>query len=161
MSKLEHPDITPEMHSRIDEIIAAHKDSPGAVIPVLRMCQDEVGYLPVELIDYISRGLNIPRSDVFGVATFYSLFSLTPKGRHKIRACLGTACYVKGIKEVMHRIGNTFGLKDGDTTEDRRFSLEAVRCVGACGLAPVLVVDQDTYGDIKPDNVIDILEKYE
>ncbi len=161
MSTLDHPDITPEIKAKIDEIIAGHVNEPGAVIPVLRLCQDVVGYLPVALIDYISRGLNIPRSDVFGVATFYSLFSLTPKGRHKIRACLGTACYVKGIKEVMHRIGNTFGLHDGETTQDRRFSLEAVRCVGACGLAPVLVVNQDTYGDIKPDNVIDILEKYE
>jgi NADH:ubiquinone oxidoreductase subunit E len=161
MAKLDHPDITPEMNAKVDEIIAEHKYAPGAVIPVLRMCQDVVGYLPVELIDYISRGLNIPRSDVFGVTTFYSLFSLTPKGRHKIRACLGTACYVKGIKEVMHRIGNSFGLRDGETTADRRFSLEAVRCVGACGLAPVLVVNQDTYGDIKPDTVINILEKYE
>ena len=161
MSKLDHPDITPEMIPEIDKIIAENKDAPGAVIPVLRLCQDVVGYLPPELIDYISKGLNLPKSDVFGVTTFYSLFSLTPKGRHKIRACLGTACYVKGIKEVMHRIGNTFGIQDGGTTEDRRFSLEAVRCVGACGLAPVLVVNQDTYGDIKPDNVIDVLEKYE
>lgn len=161
MSKLNHPDITPEMNAKIDEIIVGHKDAPGAVIPVLRLCQDVVGYLPRELIDYISRGLNISRSDVFGVATFYSLFSLTPKGRHKIRACLGTACYVKGIKEVVHRIGSTFGIHDGDTTEDRRFSLETVRCVGACGLAPVLVVNQDTYGGIKPDNVIKVLEKYE
>ena len=161
MSKLDHPDITPEMKEKIDEIIAANKEEAGAVIPVLRLCQDEVGYLPVELIDYISKGLNIPRSSVFGVATFYSLFSLTPKGRHRIRACLGTACYVKGLKEVMHRVENKYGISDGGTTEDRRFSLEAVRCVGACGLAPVLVVGQDTYGDIKPDNVIDILEKYE
>lgn len=161
MSKLDHPDITPGMKEKIDEIIAQHKDEPGAVIPVLRLCQDEVGYLPVELIDYISSGLNIPRSDVFGVTTFYSLFSLTPKGRHKIRVCLGTACYVKGIKEVMHRIGSTFGIHDGETSEDRRFSLEAVRCVGACGLAPVLVVNQNTYGDIKPDTVVGILEKYE
>lgn len=161
MSKLNHPDITPEMNVKIDEIIVSHKNAPGAVIPVLRLCQDVVGYLPRELIDHISRGLNVSRSDVFGVATFYSLFSLTPQGRHKIRACLGTACYVKGIKEVVHRIGSTFGIHGGDTTEDRRFSLETVRCVGACGLAPVLVVDQDTYGDIKPDNVIKVLEKYE
>lgn len=161
MPKLDHPDITPQMHEKINEIIAGHRNAPGAVIPVLRMCQDEVGYLPPELIDYIGEGLNIPKSDVFGVATFYSLFALTPQGRHKIRACLGTACYVKGIKEVMHRIGSRFGIHHGETTEDRRFTLEAVRCVGACGLAPVLVVDQDTYGDIKPDNVIDVLEKYE
>lgn len=156
-----HPDISPEMVKEIDEIILAHKNAPGAVIPVLRMCQDVAGYLPVELIDYISAGLSIPRSDVYGVATFYALFSLTPKGRHKIRACLGTACYVKGIKEVIARIQKEFNVEEGGTTEDRRFSLEAVRCLGACGLAPVVVVDQDTYGSVTPDQVTEMLEKYE
>ena len=158
---LSHPDITPEMKQRLDEIIASHKDTLGAVIPVLRMCQDVVGYLPVELIDYISRGLNLPRSDVYGVATFYSLFSLTPRGRHTVRVCLGTACYVKGVKEAMDRIGRTYGIDSGETTDDRRFSLEAVRCLGACGLAPVMMVDQNTYGGIKPDQALEILEKYE
>ncbi|MBS0013565.1 MAG: NADH-quinone oxidoreductase subunit NuoE [Desulfobacterales bacterium] len=159
--KLQHPDVTPEMIREIDDIIESQKNAPGAVIPVLRMSQDVVGYLPVEVIDYISAGLNIPPSDVYGVATFYSLFSLTPKGRHRIRACLGTACYVKGIKEVMGRISKKFDLEVGGTTEDRRFSLEAVRCLGACGLAPVVVVDQDTYGSISADQVSEILEKYE
>lgn len=159
--KLQHPDVTAEMIREIDDIIESQKNAPGAVIPVLRMSQDVVGYLPVEVIDYISAGLNIPSSDVYGVATFYSLFSLTPKGRHKIRACLGTACYVKGIKEVMGRISKEFDLEVGGTTEDRRFSLEAVRCLGACGLAPVVVVDQDTYGSISADQVSGILEKYE
>lgn len=159
--KLQHPDVTPEMIREIDDIIESQKNAPGAVIPVLRMSQDVVGYLPVEVIDYISAGLNIPSSDVYGVATFYSLFSLTPKGRHKIRACLGTACYVKGIKEVMGRISKEFDLEVGGTTEDRRFSLEAVRCLGACGLAPVVVVDQDTYGSISADQVSGILKKYE
>lgn len=156
-----HPDISPEMVEEIDKIIKTHKNEPGPVIPVLRLCQDVVGYLPVELIDYIGRGLNIPSSDVYGVASFYALFSLTPKGRHRIRACLGTACYVKGIKEVVRRIHNEFDLEVGDTTGDRRFSLEGVRCLGACGLAPVMVVDQDTYGGVKPDQVSEILEKYE
>ena len=159
--KLQHPDVTAEMIREIDDIIESQKNAPGAVIPVLRMSQDVVGYLPVEVIDYISAGLNIPSSDVYGVATFYSLFSLTPKGRHRIRACLGTACYVKGIKEVMGRISKEFDLEVGGTTEDRRFSLEAVRCLGACGLAPVVVVDQDTYGSISADQVSGILEKYE
>ena len=159
--KLQHPDVTPEMIREIDDIIESQKNAPGAVIPVLRMSQDVVGYLPVEVIDYISAGLNIPSSDVYGVATFYSLFSLTPKGRHRIRACLGTACYVKGIKEVINRISKQFELEAGGTTEDRRFSLEAVRCLGACGLAPVVVVDQDTYGGVSADQVAEILEKYE
>jgi NADH:ubiquinone oxidoreductase subunit E len=157
----EHSDITEEMWSEIDEIIAANTDIAGAVIGVLRECQDVVGYLPVELIDYISYGLNLSRSEVFGIASFYSLFSLTPKGRHQIKVCMGTACYVKGIKEVISRIGNTYQLQEGCTTQDRRFSLDAVRCLGACGLAPVMVVGQDTYGDIKADKVIDTLEKYE
>ena len=161
MRKLEHPDITGDMIDRIDNVINTHQNSPGAVIPTLRECQDVVGYLPVELIDYISIGLNLPKSDVLGVATFYSLFSLTPKGRHTIRACLGTACYVKGIKEVMNRIKQTYSFEEGGTTEDRRFSLEAVRCLGACGLAPVMVVDQDTHGGVRPDKVVDILEQYE
>ncbi len=157
----ENPDITDEMWSDIDKIIGDNKSIPGSIIGVLRECQDVVGWLPVELIDYISDGLNLSRSEVFGVASFYSLFSLTPKGRHLIKVCMGTACYVKGIKEVISRIGNEYHLKEGDTTGDRRFSLEAVRCLGACGLAPVVVVDQDTYGDVKADKVIKMLDKYE
>ncbi|MGD8993273.1 MAG: NAD(P)H-dependent oxidoreductase subunit E [Desulfobacterales bacterium] len=157
----EHPDISEEMWLKIDEIIAANFKIPGSIIGVLRECQDVVGWLPVELIDYISDGLNLSRSEVFGVASFYSLFAMAPKGRHQIKACMGTACYVKGIKEVMSRIGNEYHLNEGGTTEDRRFTLEAVRCLGACGLAPVVVVDQDTYGAVKADKVIEVLEKYE
>jgi NADH-quinone oxidoreductase subunit E len=157
----QHPDIQDDMWTQIDEIIAANRSVPGSVIGVLRECQDVVGYLPVELIDYISNGLNLSRSEVFGVASFYSLFSFEPKGRHVIKVCMGTACYVKGIKEAVSRIENKYGLKEGGTSEDRRFTLEAVRCLGACGLAPVVVVDQDTYGAVKADKVIDTLEKYE
>jgi NADH-quinone oxidoreductase subunit E len=157
----EHSDITNEMWSKIDEIIVDNKDIPGSIIGVLRECQEVVGWLPVELIDYISDGLNLPRSEVFGIASFYSLFYLTPKGRHLIKVCMGTACYVKGIKEVISRIGNEYQVKEGCTTEDRRFSLEAVRCLGACGLAPVVVVDQDTFGAVKADKVIETLNKYE
>ena len=157
----QHPDIQDDMWTQIDEIIAANRSVPGSVIGVLRECQDVVGYLPVELIDYISNGLNLSRSEVYGVASFYALFSFEPKGRHLIKVCMGTACYVKGIKESVSRIENQYGLKEGGTSEDRRFSLEAVRCLGACGLAPVVVVNQDTYGDVKADNVIETLEKYE
>jgi NADH:ubiquinone oxidoreductase subunit E len=157
----EHSDITDEMWFKIDEIIVDNKEIPGSIIGVLRECQDVVGWLPVELIDYISDGLNLSRSEVFGIASFYSLFYLTPKGRHLIKVCMGTACYVKGIKEVISRIGNEYQVKEGCTTEDRRFSLETVRCLGACGLAPVVVVDQDTYGAVKADKVIETLNKYE
>ncbi len=157
----QHSDITGDMWEKIDEIIAVNRKVPGSVIGVLRECQDVVGYLPVKLIDYISYGLNLSSSEVFGVASFYSLFSFEPKGRHLIKVCMGTACYVKGIQEAVNRIENKYHLKQGGTTEDRRFSLEAVRCLGACGLAPVVVVDQDTYGGVKAEKVIETLDKYE
>ena len=157
----QHPDIKDDMWTKVDEIIASNRDVPGSVIGVLRECQDVVGYLPVELIDYISDGLNLSSSEVFGVASFYSLFSFEPKGRHLIKVCMGTACYVKGIQEAVNRIENQYNLKEGGTSEDRRFSLEAVRCLGACGLAPVVVVDKDTYGGVKAEKVLETLEKYE
>lgn len=157
----EHPDITEDMWKSIDDIISSHRKIRGAIITVLRECQDVVGYLPSSLMDYISLGMNLPRSDVFGVASFYSLFSMTPKGRHMIKVCMGTACYVKGIKEVMDRIRNKYKINEGETTEDRRFTLEAVRCLGACGLAPVMVVNQTTHGDVKADKIVNILETYE
>ena len=156
----QHSDITNDMWTKIDEIIAANRDIAGSVIGVLRECQDVVGYLPLELIDYISYGLNLSRSEVYGVASFYSLFSFEPKGRHLIKVCMGTACYVKGIKEAISRIENEYNVKEGGMSEDKRFSLEAVRCLGACGLAPVVVVDQDTYGAVKADKVVETLEKY-
>jgi NADH:ubiquinone oxidoreductase subunit E len=157
----EHPDITDEMWTQIDKIIQTNRPIAGSIITALRECQDVVGYLPVELLDYISEGLNLPASDVYGVASFYALFSMTPKGRHTIKLCLGTACYVKGIKEVMSRIENEYNIEEGGTSEDRRFSLEGVRCLGACGLAPVMVIGQDTHGDVSSDKIIDILQKYE
>ena len=156
-----HPDITEEMWAKIDAVITANKDKPGSIITVLRECQDIVGYLPVPLMDFISAGMNLPSSEVFGVASFYALFSMKPKGRHLIRLCMGTACYVKGIKESLVRIKNRYKLEEGGTSEDRRFSLEAVRCLGACGLAPVMVVDSDTHGAISSDTVIEVLDRYE
>jgi NADH-quinone oxidoreductase subunit E len=159
--QFQHPDITDDMWIQIDEIISTNKPRPGSIITVLRECQDTVGYLPVELIDYIGDGMNLSRSEVYGVASFYALFSMTPKGRHTVKLCLGTACYVKGIKEVLDRISNEYKVKEGGTTEDRRFSVEAVRCLGACGLAPVMVINQDTHGDVKADGVLKILDRYE
>ncbi|NQU15771.1 MAG: NAD(P)H-dependent oxidoreductase subunit E, partial [Desulfobacteraceae bacterium] len=109
----------------------------------------------------IGKGLNIPGSTVYGVVTFYSFFSMVPKGRHIIKVCMGTACYVRGIAEVLNRIQSQFSLEVGDTTEDGRFSLEAVRCLGACGLAPVIIIDSDTHGGVSPDQVLKILSRYE
>jgi NADH-quinone oxidoreductase subunit E len=153
-------DVTPAMWERIDAIIAQHRGVAGATIPALRKCQDTVGYLPKPLIGYVATGLGLPRAEVFGVATFYALFTLTPRGRHCIKACEGTACYVRGIKEVIGRVRDTYGVGIGETTEDRRFSLESVRCLGACGLAPVVVVDQDTHGGVTPEKIVRILEDY-
>ncbi len=156
----DHPDISEQMWEQIDTIISENKNAPGALITVLRLCQDTVGYLPVETLDYIADGMNLPGSEVFGVATFYALFSLEPKGKHIIKACTGTACYVKGIKEIMSHIGGKYHIKEGETTEDRRFTLEGVRCLGACGLAPVMIVGDDIHGNLQPDEVVDILEQY-
>lgn len=156
-----HPDITEAMWPQIDAIIETNRAVAGSIIAALRQCQNVVGYLPVELLDFIATGLNLPPSEVYGVASFYALFSMQPKGRHTIKLCLGTACYVKGIKEVMSRVENQYSLKEGGTTEDRRFTLEGVRCLGACGLAPVMVVGEDTHGDVSSDKVIDLLENYQ
>jgi NADH-quinone oxidoreductase subunit E len=147
--------------SRVDEVMERYSNKAGALIPVLTQCQKIVGYVPVELQEYIAKGLNIPGSTVYGVVTFYSFFSMVPKGRHTIKVCMGTACYVRGIGEVLNRICSEFKMDVGGTTKDRRFSLEAVRCLGACGLAPVIVVDDDTHGDVSADKIMDILSRYE
>ena len=157
----EHTDITPDMWPQIDEVIAVNRSIKGSVIAVLRQCQDVVGYLPVELMEYIASGMNLARSDVFGVASFYALFSFEPKGRHTLKVCTGTACYVKGIKEIITRICNEYDMEEGGTSPDMRFTLEPVRCLGACGLAPVMVIGADTHGDVSSDKVVDILQAYE
>lgn len=153
-------DLTPEVMARVDAIIEQYKEKPGALIPVLEECQGVVGYLPVELQEYISRGLNVSASSVYGVVTFYSFFSMVPKGRHTIKVCMGTACYVKGIGEVLSRLQSAFKLEVGKISEDRRFSLEVVRCLGACGLAPVVVVDTDTHGGMTPDRIVGVVNRY-
>jgi len=154
-------DLTPEVIAQIDEIIERLKDIPGSLITVLAEAQGITGYLPVELQEHVAAGMNIPSSTVYGVVTFYSFFSMIPKGRHIIKLCLGTACYVRGIQEVANRLENELNIKVGETTEDRRFTLEAVRCLGACGLAPVMVVDEDTHGDVTPDTALKIVNGYE
>jgi len=159
--KKRNPHLTPEVMVQVNELIDHYRNRQVNLIPVLEQCQDIVGYLPVELQEYIGRGLNIPGSTVYGVATFYSYFSMVPKGRHVIKVCMGTACYVRGIGEVLNRIKSLYNLEVGATTEDMRFSLEAVRCLGACGLAPVIVIDSDTHGGVSPDQISEILSRYE
>lgn len=153
--------IAPEMYRKIDEIVARYKDKPGSLIPVLQQAQNVCGYLPHAVQRYVARGLNMSPSVVFGVATFYSFFTLVPRGKHVIRVCLGTACYVNRSEEILDKIKDELDLGVGGITRDKRFSLEAVRCLGACGLAPVVVIGQDTYGDVAATKVMDIVNKYE
>ncbi|MBN1849342.1 MAG: NAD(P)H-dependent oxidoreductase subunit E [Deltaproteobacteria bacterium] len=159
--EIQNPDFTKEVMAQIDQVIKQYAGIPGSLIPVLTACQEIVGYLPIELQDYLSRGLNIPGSTIYGVVTFYSFFTMVPRGRHTIKICMGTACYVRGSGEILNRIQAGIDLKVGDTTKDRRYSLEAVRCLGACGLAPVVVVDDKTHGGVTPDKILDILSRYE
>jgi NADH:ubiquinone oxidoreductase subunit E len=156
-----NPDLSADVMTRVDQIVDHYRGKPGCLIPVLEECQGITGYLPAELLDYISDRLGVPGSTVYGVVTFYSFFSMVPKGKHNIKVCMGTACYVRGIGEVINRLKTEFSLQVGGTTGDRRFSLEAVRCLGACGLAPVVVVDHDTHGGVMPDRIVDILNRYE
>ena len=153
--------ITPDMYRKIDEIIARYKDKPGSLIPVLQQAQEVCGYLPHAVQRYVAQGMKMSPSVVFGVATFYSFFTLVPRGKHVIRVCLGTACYVKRSEEILEKIKDELDLEVGEVTRDKKYSLEAVRCLGACGLAPVVVVGQDTYGDVAATKVMDIINKHE
>jgi len=118
-------------------------------------------YIPISVQKVIARGLNLPLSRVYGVVTFYSFFTMTPRGRHTVRVCLGTACYVRGGKVLAETIEKNFGVKEGETTPDRKFTYESVRCLGACGLGPVIVVDNDVHGRVKPGKVKEILNSYD
>jgi NADH:ubiquinone oxidoreductase subunit E len=152
---------TPAQYKKIDAIIEKYKDKPGSLIPVLQQAQDVCGYLPHVVQRYIAKGMKMSPSVVFGVATFYSFFTLVPRGKHVIRVCLGTACYVKRSEEILDKIKDELDLEVGEVTRDKKYSLEAVRCLGACGLAPVVVIGQDTYGDVAATKVMDIVKKYE
>ncbi len=152
---------TEEAALKLDEIIKNHKDKPGCLIPVLQEAQELVGYLPPVVQRHIAKGLKMPVSEVHGVVSFYSFFTMKPKGKHNIRVCLGTACYVKGAEEIVKKIGDGLGIEVGGITDDKKFSFETIRCLGACGLAPVVVVDKDTYGSVNPVKVLDLLKDYE
>jgi len=145
----------------LEQIIEKHKNEGGALIPILHEAQELFGYLPEKVQQMIADGLKISLAEVYGVATFYSRFTLTPKGKYNIQICLGTACYVKGADKVLAKLEEILGIKAGETTADGKFSIEAARCVGACGLAPVMVINEEVYGKVTPDKVKDILSKYE
>ena len=152
--------ITQEMIAALDRAIAEHKGKPGALIPALQRAQEICGYLPAEIQRRVAEGLEISASMVYGVVSFYSFFTMTPRGKHVIRVCLGTACYVKRAEEIMQKLGTELKIAVGEVTPDRKFSLEGVRCLGACGLAPVAVVGEDTYGLLDPVTSAEILKNY-
>lgn len=153
-------EFTPEQVAKLDSIIEKYKGKAGGLIPVLEEAQVCLEYLPLSVQKRIAAGLNLPLSRVYGVVTFYSFFTMTPRGKHTIRVCLGTACYVRGGKALTEALEKQFGIKEGETTADRMFTLESVRCLGACGLGPVVVVDEDVHGRVKPAKIKDVLSQY-
>ena len=151
---------TPEQEAKLREVIAAHKGQPGATMPVLQAAQDIFGYLPEEVQIMIAEGLDIPLSEIYGVVSFYAQFSVNPKGKYRVSVCLGTACYVKGAGDILQAVEKKLGITSGGITPDGKFSLDACRCIGACGLAPVMMINDDVYGRLTPDQVAGILDSY-
>ena len=150
----------PSMISELDRVIKDYKGKPGNTIPVLQRAQEIVGYLPPIIQKRIARGLNVSTAEVHSIVSFYSFFSMKPRGEHVVKVCLGTACYVKGIEAVVTKLKEELKIEMGGITDDKRFSMESVRCLGACGLAPVMVIDHDTHGAVDAKKVTQILDEY-
>ncbi len=146
---------------RIRQIVAPWKGGHGGTIPVLQEVQKEFGYLPEDALMAVSKEMKIPPSELYGVATFYAQFHLNPRGRHIIRVCRGTACHVRGSLILLDKIKKVLQVEENGTTEDLRYTLEPVACVGACGLAPVMMVDEDTHGRLTPDKIMEVINSYE
>ncbi|MDO4563878.1 MAG: NAD(P)H-dependent oxidoreductase subunit E [Clostridia bacterium] len=151
---------TKEQEQELLKVIAAHKDERGALIPVLHKAQEIYGYLPIEVQTIIAKELGLSLAEVYGVVTFYAQFSLYPKGEYKISVCLGTACYVKGSGTILDKVKEKLNIEVGACSEDGKFSLDATRCIGACGLAPVMTINDDVYGRLVPEEIDKILAKY-
>ncbi len=151
---------TPEQEAQLKSVIDAHKHDKSLLMAVMQKAQDIYGYLPIEVQTMIADGMDVPLEKVYGVATFYAQFSLSPKGDYNISVCLGTACYVKGSGDIFNKLSERLGIGSDECTEDGKFSLTACRCIGACGLAPVLTVNEEVYGRLTVDDVDGILEKY-
>ena len=145
---------------KLDSVIAANKGQRGAVMRTLQSAQEIFDHVPKDVQIYIAKGLGVTLSEVYGVATFYSQFALEPRGQYIVGVCLGTACYVKGSQAILEKLKSELGVEPGHTTEDLRFTLKDTRCLGCCGLAPVIMVNDDVYGRLVPDDIPGILEKY-
>lgn len=152
---------TKEQEAALLAAIDKFKDQKGALMPILQHAQEIYGYLPIEVQKVVAVHLSIPLEEVYGVATFYSQFSLNPKGKYKVSVCMGTACYVKGAGDILDKISQKLEIKSGECTTDGEFSLEACRCIGACGLAPVITINEDVYGRLVADDIDAILAKYQ
>ena len=153
-------DLNKEDYAQLDEIIGRYHGKPGYLIPALKDAQGVFGFLPLEVQSYLARGLKISPSHIYGVVTFYTFFTTAPRGKHVIRCCMGTACYVNGAAEIVKQLEDTLAIGVGEVTKNLHFSLEVVRCVGACGLAPVMSIDNEVYGLLQPSGVNDILKNY-
>ena len=151
---------TPEQAQKLSDAIAAAKGEKTMLMAVMQDAQEIYGYLPYEVQCRIAEGLDVPVEKVYGVATFYAQFALTPKGKYNISVCLGTACYVKGSQAVLDKLCEELGIEPGECTDDAKFSLEACRCIGACGLAPVMMINEDVYSSLTPDKIPGILARY-
>lgn len=149
-----------ELYKELDEVIAKWKDEQGGLIPIMQGAQKIIGCLDEEVQTYIAEKLNIPVTKIYGVATFYSLFTLEAKGKYTINMCLGTACYVRGAQGVFDELSKELNIEPGHTTADGLFTLDAMRCIGCCGLAPAMMINDDVYGKMTPDQVHDIIAKY-
>ena len=152
---------TAEQKAKLDAFIEANKSDKSRLMAVMQEAQGIYGYLPIEVQQMIADGMDVPLEKVYGVATFYAQFALTPKGEYHISVCLGTACYVKGAGDLYDKLQELLGISGDECTADRRFSLTACRCIGACGLAPVLTINEEVYGRLSKDDVAGILEKYQ
>lgn len=152
---------TKEQEAKLMEVIAEHKGQKGATIPVLHEAQEIYGYLPLEVQTMIAEGLGVPLAEIYGIVTFYTQFSLNPKGQYPIGVCLGTACYVKGSGDILEKIKELLGIDVGECTPDGKFSLDATRCIGACGLAPVITIGDDVHGRLTVDQIEGILKQYD
>lgn len=146
--------------TEVEAVLQKYKGQPGALIPALQDVQDILGYLPQDALQYVSISLNVPLSKVYGVVTFYNQFYMEPRGRNTIRVCLGTACHVKGAPRVLRKIQELLGISVGEVTDDLKFGLETVRCLGTCFLSPVVMVNRDYYGGVTPQRIAAILEQY-
>src|SRR6056297_115264 len=149
-----------EKYAELGNYIEGIEEKKGSLISVLHKAQSIFGYLPMEVQTFVARKLDMPAAEVFGVASFYSYFSMVPQGEHVVSVCMGTACFVKGAEEILRDIEDELGIKTGETTEDGMFTLKDIRCVGACGLAPIVIVDGKVYGRITREDVKGILDNY-